>query len=439
MVTEAVSTEMSRTQLWRNPDFLKLWLGQATSVFGSQMSHLALPLLAAVTLQASPSQMGILQALEFAPFFLVGLLAGVWVDRLYRRPILIAADLGRGILLGSIPAAYALGRLSMEYLYVVGFLAGVLTVFFDVSYQSYLPSLVPRQQLVEANSRLEATYAAAALTGPGMAGALVNRLGAPLVIALDAVSYFVSALALLAIRQAERAPAPGGTRHNLWQEMGEGLAFVTRHPLLRAIAACTATANLFFLMGQAVFILYVTRALGLDATMIGLVYTVGSVGGLVGALGAGALAARIGAGPAIIASAALGGAATWLVPLTALAPHAAVPLLMLAQSLAFFSNQVYNINQVSLRQAITPDRLLGRMNASMRFIVWGTMPIGSLAGGFLGERLGLVPTLAVSAAGASAAFLWILLSPVRALRDQPVPPAEQAPEPVPEEARPADA
>jgi MFS family permease len=408
------------TGLWQHADFLRLWSGQTVSQFGSQVTQLALPLTAAITLQATALQMGILGAAEFAPFLLFGLFAGVWADRRPRRRILVAADLGRALLLGLIPLAALFDVLRIELLYAVGFLAGILTVFFDVAYQSYLPLLVERAQLVEGNTKLEVSRSVAQVAGPGLGGALVQLLTAPVAIAVDALSFLASAAFLATIRRAEPHPR-GGPRPGVWSDIGAGVGVVFGNPLLRAIAGCTATSNLFSNVGMAVYVLYVTRELGVTPSLLGVVFAVGSGGALVGALLAGRIARRFGLGSTIVGSALLFPLGSLMVVAAGGPPLVVAAILVAGQAAQTFCSPVYNVNQVSLRQAITPDRLQGRMNATMRFVVWGTIPIGSLAGGFLGDAIGLRPTLLVGALGSGLSFLWVLLSPVRALRDQPVP------------------
>jgi MFS family permease len=351
----------------------------------------------------------------------VGLPAGVWIDRLRRRPILIVGDLGRAVLLASIPVAHVFGALSMVQLYVVGFLVGVLTVFFDVAYQSYLPALVERDRLVDGNAKLEISRSAAAVAGPPVGGALVGVLSAPIAILLDAVSFLASAIFLLVIRKPEPAPEPhldeAGERVGMLRSIREGLAYVGTHRLLRHIAATTGVGNLFGAIGYAVVMLYLVRELGLTPGTIGLVLGIGSLGFLVGALLPDRAQRRIGLGPTIVASAALDGLALFLVPL---APAAMpIPFLVASGVLLGIGQVVYNVSQVSLRQAITPDNMLGRMNATMRFIVFGTMPVGAVIGGILGGAIGLRETLFVSATGSLAACLFVLFSPVRTLRTIP--------------------
>jgi len=407
--------------LWRHRDFLKLWTAETVSQFGSQVSALAIPLVAIVVLQATAFQMGILQALGNVAFLLIGLPAGVWVDRLRRRPILIVGDLGRALALAWIPLAHVLGVLAIWQLYVVALVVGVLTVFFDVAYQSYLPALVEREQLVDGNAKLQISEAGAAVAGPPLAGLLIGALTAPIAIVLDALSFVGSALFIFAIRRHEPAPEvkrdAEGRRTGMLVEMREGLGYVLGHRLLRNIAACTSTGNLFGSMAWTVVLLYLVRELHMGAELIGLIFGVGSVGFLVGALLPARIQRRIGLGPTIVVSSLIGGAGLLLVPLAP--PDSPIPFLIAAQLLVGMGNVVYNVSQVSLRQAITPDRLQGRMNATMRFLVWGTLPIGALIGGYLGGAIGLRETLFVGAGGEALAFLFVLFSPVRALRTIP--------------------
>jgi MFS family permease len=406
------AAEPRRATLWRHGDFRRLWAAETVSVFGSQVTVLALPLTAALLLAATPVQMGLLAAAETLPFLLIGLPAGAWVDRWRRQPVMVLADLGRALVLATIPAAWLAGWLRMELLYAVGFLAGLLTVFFDVAYQAYLPALVARAELVEGNSKLELSRSAAQLVGPGLAGGLVQVAGGPLAILIDAVSFALSALCLRGIRRREPPPAPAGQRH-LAAEIGEGLRLVLGTPVLRGIAGCTATWNCFGNVAFAVLILFATRELGLEPGLVGVLFGLGGGGALLGALAAERLARRIGTGPTIIAGQVVAAIVWQVVPLAGILP--VTPLLLLGTALAIggVGGTVYNIAQVSLRQAITPDQLQGRMNATMRFIVWGTLPLGALLGGVLGEWLGLRPALAIGAAGSLLAFVWLWGSPLR--------------------------
>ena len=414
--------------LWQHGDFLKLWSAETISQFGTQITGLALPLAAILVLKASAFEVGLLATLEFLPFLLFTLPAGVWVDRLRRRPILVAADLGRAALLASVPIAYAFDVLRIEHLYVVAFATGVLTVFFDVAYQSYLPSLVARDELVEGNSKLEVSRAGAQIAGPGLAGALVGLIKAPPAIALDAASFVASAAFLARIGRREEPVTRGDreARPRMLPELKEGLRYVLGHRYLRSIAASTASFNFFGSLAGAVLLVYAVRRLHLSPELIGLAMTLASIGPLIGALTATRISRRLGVGPTIILSSFVAGPAYVLVPV---APEgaAALALIVPAFALSGLANVVYNVTQVSLRQAMAPERIQGRMNAVMRFLVWGTIPLGSFAGGALASRIGLRPTIWVGALGACLPFLPVLLSPVRTLRT--VPEAEPEAEP----------
>jgi MFS family permease len=410
--------------LWRHPDFVKLWSAETVSQFGTQFTVLALPLAAIDVLHASAFEVAALTTVEFLPFLLVSLPAGVWVDRLPRRPILIAGDASRALLLASIPIVYAVGHLTIWQLYVVAFLTGIATVFFDVAYQSYLPALVERDQLIDGNAKLEISRAAAQLGGPGLAGLIVNALRAPAAIAVDAVSYVGSALFIFGIGKVERAPERVVERR-LRTELREGLRYVLTHPFLKNIAACTALFNFFGNLGFAILLVFARRELGLSPLAIGLALTVSNLGPLLAAFNAHRISSRFGVGRTIIGASVIGGPMFLLVPF---APHgnAALTFLVPAFVLGGFSNVIYNVTQVSLRQAITPERIQGRMNSVMRFIVWGTIPLGALLGGLLASRIGVKQTLIVGGIGCCLPFLPVLFSPVRGIREMPEPVDEAA-------------
>lgn len=404
-----------RGTLWHHRDFRRLWAAQTTSLFGSEITALALPLVAILVLDASTFEVALLAVVDWLPFFLFSLPAGVWIDRLPRRPILIAADLGRALVLGSIPVAYLLDALKLPHLYVAGLLAGTLTVFFDLSYQSYLPSLVDRDKLGEGNSKLEVSRSGAQVAGPGAAGLLVGAFTAPYAILVDAVSFLGSALFLSRIgRREERIAQTSGARTAFRAELREGLRFVVRHPLLRPIVFFVGVSNLFITMVHAIYLIYAVRELDLSATTIGLIFSLGSLGSLAGALTATRVARVAGIGPGLIAVAATGAFGQLLVPLAA--GSYAIPLLVAANVLWGFFVLNYYVNAISLIQAITPDRLLGRTNASRRFLVQGVIPFGALAGGGLGTALGVRPTIALGAVGAALAVLPLVLSPLRSVR-----------------------
>lgn len=410
--------------LLRHPDFLKLWTAETISVFGSAITQLALPLIAATTLNVTPFEFGLLTTIEFLPFILFSLPAGVWVDRLRRRPILIAGDLGRAIAIASIPLAFYFDALTIWQLYVVGFVNGILTVFFDVSYQSYVPSVVERDQLVDANSKLEITRSASQILGPGIAGILIGLLRAPFAMLLDSVSYVVSAVFVFFIRRPEPPVEPHdeavhGPKPSMRQEIAVGLRYVTGHPWLRNIAATTGTSNFFGNVGGAILILYLTRERGLGPEAIGFAFSVGSVGVLVAAFVTSWLTKRLGVGRMLVLS-AMGFSVSGLP--VAFSPDALIWYAVAVSGfLAGFCGVSWNINQVSLRQAITPPRMQGKMNATMRFIVWGTMPIGSILGGALGGIIGLQNTIVLGALGGLVAFIPVTLSSVRRLVTMPEP------------------
>jgi MFS family permease len=360
--------------------------------------------------------------IEFAPFLLISLPAGVWVDRLPRRPILIAGDLGRAGLLLTIPVAYALDVLTIWQLYGVGFFVGICTVFFDVAYQSYLPSLVERQQLVEGNSKLEISRSGAQLGGPAIAGVLVELLRAPYAILVDAISFLASGLFVLGIgKREENVPTREQRREaksSMRTELAEGLRWVLGNRYLRTIAACTATFNFFGSLMGAILIVYLVRSLEMSPSMIGLLFGLANVGYLIGAVTSNRIASKIGVGPAIWAG-ALCGIALLLVPLAPQNANGAFPFLVVAESFLGFGVVLYNVTQVSMRQAITPERLQGRMNSVMRFIVWGVMPLGTLLGGSVATIFELRTAIWAGAIGVALAWIPLLFGPIWSLRTVP--------------------
>ena len=414
--------------LWRHRDFRLLWAGQSVSEVGSQVSVLAIPLVAIDVLHAGPFGVGLLTSTQTLPFLLVGLPAGAWVDRMRRRPVLIAADVGRALTLGSIPAAWALSILTLGQLYLVSLISGVLTVFFDVAYQSYLPALVGTDRLVDGNAKLAACQSGAQVAGPAVAGALVGAVGAATAVLADAASFAVSFLTLLTIRTHEDRPhvrlGADGARSTLRAEIAEGVRFVWREPRIRSVAGATATSNLFSTMWIAVFLLFLRRQLHLGAGHIGILLGLGVAGGLIGALVGARLATRLGVGRTILWTMAAWGVSQLAYPLVT--RSTANVLIVGAGLLASSASVAYNINQVSLRQALCPPHLQGRMNASVRFLIWGTMPIGGFLGGAFGSLLGLRPTLWIGAVGSLSAFLWIRFSPVPSVQTIPAMPRDTA-------------
>jgi MFS family permease len=385
---------------------------------------LALPLAAIVVLDASAFEVALLGALEWTPWLLFSLPVGAWVDRVLRKPILVFADIGRALVLLSVPLAYGFDALTIWQLYAVGFGTGVLTVFFDVAYQSYLPSLVERNQLEEGNSKLEISRSGAQLAGRGIAGALIDLLTAPVAILADALSFLVSAAFLSRITRGESLETRGVERQRLRVEVLDGLRFVAGNSYLRPSMVYVAIFNFFASVGDAIMLVYLVRRLDLSAVTIGVTFALGNVGFLVGAFLAPQVSARLGIGRTLIGSAAVSGLALFLVPLAP--PSAPIPFLIVSGVVANFAIVLYNVAAISFFQAITPDRLLGRMNASRRFVVWGVIPLGLLAGGALASAIGLRETLFVGAAGTSVAFLSLLFSPLRAVKRAPEPVVESA-------------
>jgi len=412
-----VDGRIRRRSLWHHRDFLALWTGQAVSRAGSQVSLLALPLVAIVLLHATTFEVGALTATATLPFLLVGLPAGALVDRLPRRRVLIVADVGRCAALASVPVAWAAGSLTVGQLYVVSLVAGSLSVLFDVAYQSYLPELVAADQLVEGNGKLAATDAGAQVAGPGIAGLLIGAVGAANAVSADAASYVVSFVSLMLVRARphERAREPRTTK--LRREIAEGLRFVRGEPRILAVAGATATSNLFSSMAEAVLLVFAVRRLGLSAGRLGIIFALANVGALLGAVSAARIARRIGVGPTIVWSIAMAGLGPLAYPLAT--RSSAAVLILAGGAVMGFGGVVYNVNQVSVRQTLCPPRLQGRMNATVRFIVWGTMPLGGFAGGALGTLVGLRPTLWIAAIGGLGAFLWLLPSPIPGMRHMP--------------------
>jgi MFS family permease len=413
--------------LWSHPDFLKLWAGQSISEFGSQISQLAIPWLAAVGLHASPLEFSFLGVLGFLPFILFALPAGVWVDRLRRRQILIVGDAARAALLLLIPILWAAHALHMWHLLVLQFVIGIFTVFFDVAYQSYLPALVEREHLVDGNSKLQLTVSITQVAGPSASGGLIAAITAPYAIFADAISFVASTIFLVRMRHREELPehTADAPRSKMWPDVKEGLRWVVGHRWLRAIAMCTGTSNFFSSVLFATFLLYAVRVLHLSAFEIGAVFGVGSIGSIIAALTSNRIQRRVGVGPTIVGTSILFSAGGLLYPL---APTSfPLPFLMLAQASFGFGAVAYNITQVSLRQAITPERLQGRMNAAMRWIVWGTIPLGTLAGGAIGDAVSLHAALWVGALGGLVSFLFVFLSSVRTIREMPEPTDEPTP------------
>jgi MFS family permease len=402
-----------------NAGFRALWASQTVSAAGSAVTLVALPLTAILGLEAGPAEMGVLVALQQAPVPLFGLFAGVWVDRVRRRPLMVAGQFGRALLLASIPLAATLDALSLAQLYAVAFGVGTLTVCFDLANTSYLPTVLPRPQLIRGNSRLILTDSLAQVGGRGLGGGLVQALGAPLAILFDVASYVASGFLLWRLPASEPHAESAVPSAGLWREIRDGTRAVFRQPVIASMVATSTVGALGGAVMQAALVLFMTQDLGLAPFWIGMVLALGSVAALPTAALTDACSRRFGPGPTLVLATAI---STLGVAITPLAGGGALRVAMTlgaGQVLLGVGLTLYSITQISLRQAITPDHLLGRVNATRRVLVFGVIPIGALVGGAIGEAAGLRTTLWV-AAGLNALSLCVAaLSPLREARTLP--------------------
>ena len=413
---EPESPQKLRGGLLRHHDFRQLFLGDSLSQLGSQLSTLAIPILAVKVLDAGAFQMGLLATCEFLAFLVIGLPAGAWVDRWHKKRVLVFNDLFRGLALASLPLAWVLDVLTFPQMLVVALVMGCCTVFFDVAYQSYLPDIVEPEHIGEGNAKLQAVQSVAMIAGPGAAGGLIKLIGAPFTIALDALSFVWSAFWVRRITHVD-TPPPRESRRPLVVEVREGLSFVLKNPLLWRITATTSLANLFSSISGAMLVLYALR-LGIGEAQLGVGFAIGAIGGLLGALVVTRATAWVGEGRIIPLSTFIFMPAGFLMPLagTVIDPMVAVICYMLLNT---FGVVLYNVAQVSFRQRLCPRPMLGRMNASIRFLVWGVMPIGGFLGGVIGHQFGLRSVFWIEAFGAILASLPVLLSPLLGMRDLP--------------------
>jgi MFS family permease len=419
---------------WGNRDFRRLWFGSTVSWFGSQIGELALPLLAIVTLRASPGQLGILRGAQFLPFLVATLPLGVLVDRRRRRPLMIGADAGRFLLIGVIPAAVWVGLASMELLYGLAFVAGILTVLYQLADFALLPRVVDDDQLVDGNGRLAASQAAAETSGKGLGGVIVQVLSPPVAVMVDAVTYLVSALTLSRLRTAETPPTPPGLPiqpsqlaqpalpalqakdrspwRDGWRDAREGLGIVVRNRYLRPLLGEATTFNFFneiFILG---LLLYAVRDLGLNAAQIGLVFTAGGVGSFLGAWFGPRITGRFGYGRVLLVTLVLGNTAPVAVAASTDSRAAALAVLTAAFATMGVGIGIANVHAVSLRQSATPAHLHGRVNAGYRLISWGAVPLGASLGGLLAAQLGAHAATLIGAFGIPIATVWVAASPV---------------------------
>jgi MFS family permease len=417
---KAAATDTPRASVWRDGDFLKLWTGETISLFGSAITTIALPLTAVITLDASGAELGALNAAKYAPFFLVALFVGAWVDRWRRRPVLLVANGASAVAVATVPLASGLGVLTIEELYVVAFLLGVLTVFLQTAFWAYGPFLVEGDRLVEANSKLYASSSAADIAGPGLGGALVQLFTAPVALLADAISFLVASVSIGLIEKREPA-VERDIQSKLWTEIREGLGLVLGNRYLRAIAGEAGTYNLFVNAFTTAWLIYAARDLGLSAALIGLLYTTAGVGAFLGSMIAPYPQRWFGLGPTIVGSMILGTAPFLAIPLASSASGGSIALVVAAFLAASIGIAISNVHVMSLRQAITPARLLGRMMASYRFLTWGGMPLGALLGGTLTDALGARQALVIACTGIATAPLWVLFSPIARLRSNLLP------------------
>lgn len=401
--------------LWRDRDFLKLWAGQTVSEVGSRITREGVPLTAVLLLHASPLTMGTLAALGGLATLVIAPLAGVAADRYRLRPILVAADLGRALVIALIPIAAAHGSLRLWSLYVVVGMAGVLSVFFDVSYQSLTPSLVSRDQILEANSKLSLSAAIAEAIGPAMAGSLITLLTAPIAMALDAASFLVSAASIAFIRKPEIHKA-SSAHVPTFSELTGGFRFVFAHPILRPIALRAAWTAFFWGFYAALYVLYCLDDLKFTPLILGFVVTIGGFSSLIGSAVIPSLTRRFQPGTILIGATLVQGFSNLLIPLAPGPGWLAILCMGGAQFMGDISFPIYNVQELTIRQWLAPEDVLGRVNGTMQFLFRGILPIGALVGGALAQNVGVRRTIFASAIGILLSSLWLILSPVRKLK-----------------------
>jgi MFS family permease len=403
-------------RLWRHRDFVQLWRGETVEWVSDSITNLAVPTIAILIFNAGPLEMGLLSALGNVGYPVLGLFAGVMVDRWRRKPVLIWTNIIQAIALGSIPAAFFLGILSLYQLFIVTLVMSVTIVFFNVAYTAYLPTLIAREDLVEGNSKLETSSSAAAVVGPPIAGGLIQILGAAPSIALDALSTLFAAVAILSIKKPE-PPQSLSTRRHFWSEMRDGVRVVTETPTLRSLAASTSILNIGNTMFYAVFYLFIYDQLKMTPVVAGITLGVGAVGVVVGAVTAPKLLKSMGLGSSLTAALMINGLGLLAVQAAMYGPAAALlaPLWLIAN----IGIPIYNINQVSFRQILVADRLQGRMNATMRTFSYGAATLGALVGGIIGAQYGILTTMTTGALIAILAALIIRFGPVGRLHEMP--------------------
>lgn len=413
-----------RGGLFWHRDFRLLWIGQTTSKLGSSVTSVALPLVAVTTLDASTFQVALLSTAAWLPWLLIGLPAGAWVDRLPRRPVMLVCDLAALLLFLSVPVVAWLGWLTIGHLLAVALGAGTASVFFQTAYQVYLPSLLDRDQVAEGNAKVQATEAAAQVGGPGVAGLMTQLAGAANALLVDAMSFLASALCLLSIRAREPRPARAHQDGTLRQEIGEGIRFVARDPYLRVLTVFGAVSNIGLIGYQSILVVFLVREVGVSPGVVGVLTAATSMGGVLGAISATALARRFGSARSLLV-AELGAAPFGLlIPLTTAGSGLALTVtggFVIGAGVA-----VGNVLKGSFRQTYTPHALLGRVTVSMQMVNYGTIPLGAVLGGALGTTLGLRPALWTIMTGLALSGLILLVGPLRRHRDLPAGPSRSS-------------
>ncbi|WP_432161037.1 MFS transporter [Streptomyces sp. NRRL F-5630] len=394
-------------------NFRRFWFGQTLSQFGTRIGTLGLSVTAVELLDATTQQVGVLAAAATVCYLIIGLPAGAWVDRMLKRKTMMWAALIRCLTILLVPVLWLTGDLQIEVLYVVAVVVGLVTVFFDVAYQSYVPVLVPEDDIAPANARLEATAQVSTLGGPALAGLLMRVVSAPVVMLVDAVTYLVSFLCLSMTKDDERKPEPEArAKGQLVADIGEGLRFVRDQPVIRRLAASMGVSNFFATVVSTLVPVLVMRTIGFDSFMLGLIMTCGAAGGVVGALLAPKARQRFSAGAVMSCGLLMAAFFSAANPLAAaVGPYSkilAAAVLLLGEFGLVMGALLFNVTQVTLRQTLCPKNLLGRMNASIRFVIWGSMPLAALVAGWLGSAIGVVPTLWIGVIGSVATVLPIL-------------------------------
>lgn len=411
--------QKQRRGLWGHADFLNVWSAETISQFGAQISTFAVPLIAAITLDATPLEMGVLAAAGPAPRMAIGFVAGAWADRLPRRPIMIATDLGRMITSALIPFAAITGNLSFEILLIAAVLTGLQGVFFDAAWVALLPNMVGRKQLTDAMSKLMGSQSLAQVIGPALGGLIVGWIGGPSAMWITVATFALSAWFLMRMRMPETPPDRSTSATTMWMEVREGLVELWREPVTRALMNSAIVLQFGGWIFLSVYVLFMTNDLGLSSQGIGLVYASGGIGALVGTIVAPRIASKYGVGRSILIGAIGFGISNLPVPLAFYWKELALPAVVLSETGAWFFLMIYNVNRSALRQAITPDKLRGRIGAGSMTMVSASVMLGSLTGGVIGDIWGVHEALYVGIVIMALAAIWVWRSPVPGIVEMP--------------------